>query len=186
MQDTLATMIDVAALEERSRGREPHAIDLVVDRRFLLDVRVARRNVGFRLVVVVVADEVLDRVLRKEAAEFLEELRGQGLVVRHHQRRPVHARDGLGHRVGLARPGHAEQHLMLVAAVQSFDQLRHGAHLVATELEVGDEVEAIVKGRHSGAGAIADRTTAVQRYGASAPFLSSADLSKRLIARATA
>ena len=127
---------DVAALEERSRGRQPHAIDLVVDRRFLLDVGVARRHVGFRLVVVVVADEVLDRVLREEAAELLEELRGQGLVVRHHQRRPVQLGDHLGHGERLAGTGDAEQDLVLVAARQPVNELGDGMDLVAAELEV--------------------------------------------------
>ena len=78
---------DVAALEQRARRRQPHAIDLVVDRRFLLDVRVGGRDVGLGLVVVVVADEVLDGVLGKEALELLVELGGQRLVVRHDQRR---------------------------------------------------------------------------------------------------
>ena len=59
---------DVAPLEERPRRRQAHAIDLVVDRRFLLDVRVGRRHVGFGLVVVVVADEVLDGVARERSA----------------------------------------------------------------------------------------------------------------------
>ena len=139
---------DVAALEERPRRRQPHAIDLVVDRRFLLDVGVAGRHVGFGLVVVVVADEVLDGVVGKEAPELLEQLRGERLVVRHHQRRPVHARDDLRHGVGLARAGDAEQHLMLVAAVQPVDQLGHGMDLIAAKLEVGCEVEVIGDGRH--------------------------------------
>ena len=59
---------DVATLEERPRRRQAHAVDLVVDRRFLLDVRVGGRDVGFRLVVVVVADEVFDGVLRERTA----------------------------------------------------------------------------------------------------------------------
>jgi hypothetical protein len=108
---------DVAALEERSCRRQPHPIDLVVDRRFFLDVRVGRRDVGLRLVVVVVADEVLDGVFWEKAAELLEELGGERLVVHHHQRGAVHAGDGLRHREGLARAGDAEQHLVLVAAV---------------------------------------------------------------------
>ena len=139
---------DVAPFEERPRGREPHAVDLVVDRRFFLDVRVAGRHVGFRLVVVVVADEVLDGVLREEPAKFLEELRRQRLVVRHHQRRPVHGGDDARHGEGLAGPGDAEQHLVLVAPLQPFDQLGHGAHLVTAELEIGDEREAVVEGWH--------------------------------------
>ena len=88
---------DVAPLEQRPRRRQPHPVDLVVDRRFLLDVRVGRRDVGFGLVVVVVADEVLDRVLGEEAAELLVELGGERLVVGHDERRPVHPRDALRH-----------------------------------------------------------------------------------------
>jgi len=60
----------------------PQAVDLVVDGGVLLDVRVGRGNVSFRLVVVVVADEELDRVLREQLLELAEELPRQGLVVR--------------------------------------------------------------------------------------------------------
>jgi hypothetical protein len=42
------------------------AIDLVVDRGVLLDVEVLGRDVGLGLVVVVVGDEVLDRVVGEE------------------------------------------------------------------------------------------------------------------------
>ncbi len=135
---------DVAALEERPRGRQPHAIDLVVDRRFLLDVGVGRRHVGFGLVVVVVADEVLDGVLGEEAPEFLVELRSQGLVVRHDERRTVHARDALRHGEGLAGAGDPEQHLRAIAAVQPVDQLVDRMGLVAEQREIGDEVKAVV------------------------------------------
>ena len=123
---------DVTALEQRPRGRQPHAVDLVVDGGLFLDVGVAGRDVGLRLVVVVVADEILHRVLRKEAAELLKELRGERLVMGHDQRGPVHRGHDLGHAEGLARPGNAEQHLVLVPAVQSLDELRDGVDLVAT------------------------------------------------------
>ena len=83
----------IAALEQRLGGREPHLLDVLVGRGVLLDVGVARRHVGLGLVVVVVGDEVLDRVVREELAELAIELRRQRLVVRQHQRRPLHARD---------------------------------------------------------------------------------------------
>ena len=67
---------------QRARRRDAQALDLLVDRRVLLDEGVARRDVRLRLVVVVVADEVLDGVLREEALELRVELRRQGLVVR--------------------------------------------------------------------------------------------------------
>ena len=53
---------DVAAGEERRRRRVAEPVDLLVDRRVLLDVEVARGDVRLGLVVVVVRDEVLDRV----------------------------------------------------------------------------------------------------------------------------
>ncbi len=135
---------DVAPLEERPRRREAHAVDLVVDRRLLLDVGVGRRDVGLGLVVVVVADEVLDGVVGEEAAELLAELRRQRLVVHHDEGRPVHAGDDLRHGERLARPGHAEEHLRALAPIQAVRELVDGAGLVAAQLEVGHQREAVV------------------------------------------
>jgi hypothetical protein len=51
-------------------------VDLVVAARVLLDIRVAPRQVRLGLVIVEVADEVLDLVVREELAELGIELRG--------------------------------------------------------------------------------------------------------------
>ena len=109
-------------------------------------------DVGLGLVVVVVADEVLDGVLRKEPAELLIQLRRQRLVVDHHQRRPVHLGDDLRHREGLARAGDAEQHLAPSPRVEPLDQLGNGPRLVAFQLEVRNEVEFVEIRRHSVSG----------------------------------
>ena len=79
----------VASLEQGVRRGVAQPVDLVVARRVLLDVGVAARQVRLGLVVVEVADEVLDRVLREELAELGVELRGERLVVGEDQRRPV-------------------------------------------------------------------------------------------------
>jgi predicted nucleic acid-binding OB-fold protein len=44
----------VAPLQQALGGRQPHLLDVLVDRRVLLDEQVALRHVGFGLVVVVV------------------------------------------------------------------------------------------------------------------------------------
>jgi hypothetical protein len=62
---------DVAPGEQRRGGRVAQPVDLVVDRRVLLDVGVARGHVGLGLVVVVVADEVLDPVVGEELRNSL-------------------------------------------------------------------------------------------------------------------
>ena len=87
----------------------------VVDDRVLLDVRVARRDVRLGLVVVVVADEVLDGVVGEELADLAVELGRERLVRREHQRRPP-SRDDVADREGLPRPGDAEEDLVLVVA----------------------------------------------------------------------
>ena len=83
----------VGPLEDRLGRRQPHLLDVLVDRAVLLDVEVARRHVRLGLVVVVVRDEILDRVVREELAELRVELRGERLVRREHQRRAAGARD---------------------------------------------------------------------------------------------
>ncbi len=108
----------VAAGQQRARGRVAQPVDLVVDRRVLLDVGVGRRDVRLGLVVVVVGDEVLDPVLREQLPELGGELRGQRLVGRQHERRPVRLRDHVGDRERLARAGDAEQRLEPVAPLR--------------------------------------------------------------------
>ena len=81
----------VAAGEQAVGRRVPQPLDLVVDRRVLLDVGVRLRDVRLGLVVVVVGDEVLDRVVGQQLAELVGQLGGQRLVRRHHQRRAAAA-----------------------------------------------------------------------------------------------
>ena len=121
----------VAAGEQCRRGRVAEAVDLVVDRRVLLDVGVARRDVRLGLVVVVVADEVLDPVVREELAHLLRQLRGERLVRGEDQRRPLRLLDRPGDRGRLARAGDAEQRLEALAAVDAGRQLGDRRGLVA-------------------------------------------------------
>src|SRR4029077_19674355 len=114
----------VAALEQRPSRGVAHAVDLLVARTVLLDVRVASRDIRLGLVVVVVRDEVLDRVLGKELLELSIELRGKRLVVREDQRRPPRVGDDLRHRHGLARTGHAAQRYVPIASCSRIGQAR--------------------------------------------------------------
>ena len=77
----------VAPLEQRVGRGVAQPVDLLVPARVLLDVRVRPRQVRLGLVVVEVADEVLDGVVREELAELGVQLGGQRLVVRQDQRR---------------------------------------------------------------------------------------------------
>ncbi len=133
---------DVVALEQRPRRGVAHAVDLLVDRGILLDIGVGARDIGFRLVVIVIADEILDRVVGKETPELAVELRRQRLVRRQDQSRALRLLDHLGHGEGLARAGDAEQHLGAVVAPHAFDQFLDRRRLIALRIEVRLDDEA--------------------------------------------
>ncbi len=127
---------DIVALQQRARRRMAHAVDLLVDRGVFLDIGVGARDVGFRLVVIVIADEILDGVVGKETLELAVELRRQRLVGREDQSGALGFLDHLRHREGLARTGDAEQHLGAVVAAHAFDQFGDCLRLVALRVEV--------------------------------------------------
>ncbi len=132
---------DVATLEQGVRRGMPEPVDLVVARRVLLDVGVAPGQVRLGLVVVEVADEVLDGVLGKELAELGVQLGGERLVVGQDQRRLVVVGDRPGERRGLARAGRPEQRLVADPVGQTRAEPLDRGRLVAGRLERGDEGE---------------------------------------------
>ena len=109
----------VAPLHEGGRRREAHPVDLLVDVRVLLYVEVLGGDIGLGLVIVVIGDEVLDRVVGEEGLELAVELGREGLVVRDHEGGTLDGLDDLGHRVGLARAGDAFQGLPFQALLDA-------------------------------------------------------------------
>ena len=132
---------DVAPRQQTVRGRVPQPLDLVVDRRVFLDVGIGLRDVGLGLVVVVVAHEVLDRVVRQHLAQLVGQLGRQRLVRRHHQGRPLKSLDQPGRRRRLARTGRAEQDGIAVAALDAALQIVDRGRLVARRREVADNLK---------------------------------------------
>jgi hypothetical protein len=116
-------------------------VDLLVDRGVLLDVEVDLRDVRLGLVVVVVADEVLHRVVREQRAELADELGGEGLVRADHQRRPLEPLDRVGHGERLAGAGDAEQRGVALAGRDAAHDLLDRGRLVALRLHFGLEGE---------------------------------------------
>ncbi len=126
----------VAPLQQTFGGRQAHLLDVLVDRAVFLDEQITLGHIGLGLVIVVVADEILHRVLWKKLAELAVELRGQRFVGRKHNSGPPHAGDHIGHGVGLARAGHAQQSLVAQTVAQPLGQLRNRRGLI-TRWRVG-------------------------------------------------
>ncbi len=116
-----------------------HAIDLFVDRAFLLDIGVGAGHIGFGLVVIVIRDEILDRIVGKKAPELAIELRRQGLVGGEHESRALRSLDHLGHGESLAGTGDAQQHLIALPVTDAKDELGDCLRLIALGLVVGDD-----------------------------------------------
>ena len=131
MQLIDATTITSRRSKQRARCRVAQHVDLLVDRRGLGDVGVADRNVGFRLVVVVIGNEVLNGVRGGELPQLVTELRRQSFVVGQHQRRTAGLGDDVGHREGLARARRPQQGLIALTAVHPLHQLLDRRRLVA-------------------------------------------------------
>ena len=75
-------------------------------------IGVGQRHIGFRLVVIIVGDEILDGVVGKKAPKLAIKLGCQRLVRRENERWPLRLLDDMRHGEGLARAGDAEQHLV--------------------------------------------------------------------------
>ena len=135
----------IFALQERRGRRVPQPVDLVIHRGVFLDVGIRRRDVRLRLVVVVVADEVLDGVLREELPELVRELGGEGLVRRDDEGRPLDALDQPRDRRRLSRARDAEQRLEIEALLYPVRERVDRPRLVAGRTELRRDAE----GRHA-------------------------------------
>ncbi len=127
---------DVVAFKQRARRGMAHPVDLLVDRAFLLDIGVGARHIGFRLIIVVVRNEIFDRVVWKETLELAIKLRRQSLVRRQNKSRTIGARDDLRHGEGLTRAGDAEKHLITLLGFNALHKFFDGNRLIALGLDI--------------------------------------------------
>jgi hypothetical protein len=131
----------VPPLEERGRRGVTHPVDLVVDEGVFLDIRVRLRDVGLRLVVVVVRDEVLGGVLREERLELAVELGGQRLVRRDDEGGPLEPGDDVGQGERLSAPRDPEEHRVRLAVGEHPREPVDGARLIPRGGELRGELE---------------------------------------------
>ena len=73
---------DVTTLKQAARCAVPHAVDVLVDGAFFFNEGVGAWDVGLGLVIVVVTDEIFDRIVWEEFFHFAIQLGRQGFVVR--------------------------------------------------------------------------------------------------------
>ena len=120
----------VLTLEQRLRGGQTHLLDVLVDRAVLLDERIARRHIRFRLIVIVITHEVLDSIVREKRLELPIQLRRERLVRRHHNRGLLNFLDDVGDGVCFAGACHTQQRLMRDARLEVRGELLDRLRLI--------------------------------------------------------
>ena len=131
----------VPPLPKCRRRAVAEAVDFLVDGGILLDVGVRRRDIRFRLIVIIIGNEIFHRAVGEECPKLRAELRRQRFVVRNHQRRALHLRNNARHRERFARPGYAQQHLPLHARVDTLCQRLNRLRLISAWLIRGFQHE---------------------------------------------
>ncbi len=101
----------VRSLDQCLCRRQAHLLDVLVYRSILFDVGVGAGHVRFRLVVVVIGNEVLNSVFREELPHLAVQLRSQRLVRGEDDGRSLQLLDDVRDRKGLARTGNTQQSL---------------------------------------------------------------------------
>ena len=103
---------------------------MLVDGGILLYVGIGLRHIGLGLIVVVIADKILNRVVWKEVLELAVKLRCKRFVGSDNEGWTLGSRHHIGNSKGLSRPRHANQNLMLEPLLQPFGKGINGMVLI--------------------------------------------------------
>ncbi len=112
-----------------------HPVDLLVNLGFFFDVGVGAGHVGFGLVVVVEADEILDGVVGEKRLHLAIKLRGEGFVGGKDDGGALGGLDHLGHGEGFTGARRAKQYLILFTVLDALHQFLDRRGLVTSGFE---------------------------------------------------
>ncbi len=123
---------NILAGHQRRCCCQAQTVNLFVNIGFFLDIQIASWDVGFRLIIIVIRDEILHCIFREEFGILGVKLGCQCFVVGHHQGGQLQLLDHVGNCESLACASGTEQNLVMVAFVDTFHELTDGFRLVAS------------------------------------------------------
>ncbi len=110
---------------------------MLVNRGVFFDKGIRRWHIGFRLIVVIVGDEIFNGVIGEEFLELAIQLGRERFVGRQDNCRALHSGNHIGNRKGFPRAGDAQQGLMHQAIIQPLHELANCLRLISCGLEWG-------------------------------------------------
>ena len=117
------------------------AVDLGVDAGVFFNVGIAYRQVGFRLIIVVIRHKIMHGIGGEERAVLLCQLSRKCLVVSDDQGRLFDLGNNVGNGKRLPRTGNPQERLSRQPAPESVQQPRNRLRLVAVGRELGLELK---------------------------------------------
>ncbi len=127
----------VVALAQRAGRRIAEFIYLVVHGEVFFDIGIRRGDITFRLIVIVIGNEVLHAVFGKKLTKFVAKLRRKRFVVRDHERGTPRVFDYVRHGKRFSASGNADEHLRADPVQNAFGQFFDRLGLIARGLECG-------------------------------------------------
>ena len=125
---------DIPAFGQCRSSRMSELLDLIIDCTVLFDIGIGIRDIGLRLIIVVVRDEVFHRIIWKKRLKLRAKLCCQRLVVCQNQSWTIYCFDNIGHGKSFTRTGNTQQCLFLVSMKNTLCQLLDCLRLVSSRL----------------------------------------------------
>ena len=117
----------------------------LINRGVLFNERISLRHISLRLVVVVVRNEIFDRIMGQQFTQLIRQLCGKSLILNHHQGGTLHRLNEPRRRGRLTGTGGTHEHNIFFAILHPLSQLRNGFRLIpgrfvlANNLKRGDD-----------------------------------------------
>ena len=106
------------------------AVDLLIDRSILFNIGIRMGDIGFRLIIIVIRNEILHRVIRKEFPKLRAELGSQRFIMSQHQCGTVQLFNDRSHSKGFTGAGNTQKGLLSQSPVDTVCQRLDGSRLV--------------------------------------------------------
>ena len=119
---------NILSLHQRRRGGMAQLINFIIDRGILFDIGIRTGYIRLRLIIVIIADEILHRIFGEKLLQLVIKLCRKGFIVRNDQGRLLDFLNDICHGKGFARTCNPQQGLEFQALLKAlrnfFNRLR--------------------------------------------------------------
>ena len=116
-------------------------IDFIIDGRVLFDICIGFLDICFWLIVIVIADKIVDSILWEKFSKFLTKLSSESFIVSNYESGALDFLNNICHCEGLSRPSNTLKCLITIACFEAFYQGVYGLRLVSSWFIITFEIK---------------------------------------------